>query len=125
MSLQRAQRTVSNTANSGDRPFTVMLLCSSHIIQTVCQAFSRKTDSKALKEYATYCCTLLLNSTHLEEATAVWEDMCVLLTSSEETDVLNAAKASLDLKIMKTSINIHKLQPVCGKSPFTAVFSAV
>lgn len=108
MYLQRAHRIVTNTENSGDRQFTVLHLCASHIIKAVCQAFSRKTDNKALKEYATYCFALLLNSTHLEEATTVFEDMCVLLTSPEETDVVNAAKASLDRKILKTSINIRE-----------------
>lgn len=85
-----------NKANSGDLQFTVLHLCSSHIVKAVCQAFSKKTDNKALKEYATYCFALLLNSTHLEEATAVFEDMSVLFTSEEETDVVNAAKTALD-----------------------------
>ncbi|XP_026104384.1 uncharacterized protein LOC113075953 [Carassius auratus] len=64
--------------------------------------------------------------------------MAVLFTSEEETDVVNAAKTALDLKIMKSTINLYEAQTiaeatetdenvtsVCGRSPFTSLFTAV
>ncbi len=46
----------------------VIHLCSSHIIKAVTQGFSKRSSENALKEYATYCFGLLLNSTTLQEA---------------------------------------------------------
>lgn len=136
--LDRAYRIVTNTTDRcGHKPFTVLHLCSVHIIKAVCQAFSKKTTNKAVKEYATYCFALLLNSTFLEEAIVVFEDMCLLFTSDEETDAVSAAKGALDLKITSTKGNknytdedmpqandISESATTNGNSPFTAIFTA-
>lgn len=78
--LERAHRIVSNNClQSVDLPnFTVLHLCSSHILKAVRQSFAKKTNNKALKEYATYCFALLINSSSLEEAKNVFFDVYIV-----------------------------------------------
>lgn len=68
--INRAHLIVSQKVKSADAVnFTVLHLCSSHIIKAVTQAFSKETvKNYAVKEYATYSFGLLLNSTTLQEA---------------------------------------------------------
>ncbi|KAL0148728.1 hypothetical protein M9458_055906, partial [Cirrhinus mrigala] len=113
--LERTHRIVSNSClQSVDlQNFTVLHLCSSHILKAVCQSFARKTNNKALKEYATYCFALLINSSSLEEATDVFFDMSILFTSADDTDTVKAAKANLDMKIMqhKPNTTVDEITP--------------
>ncbi len=120
--------------------FTVIHLCSSHIIKAVTQGFSKRSSEYALKEYATYCFGLLLNSTTLQEALDIFQDMAMLFMSANNSDAVVSAKNTLDQKILKYKpTNVEETLPpyvedmesssniktICGKSPFTHLFNGV
>jgi len=107
---------------------------------TVTQGFSKKTGEYAVKEYATYCFGLLLNSTTLQEALNHFQDMALLFMSANKSNAVMAAKNTLDQKILKSSPTtmVETLPPyvedmerssnintICGTSPFTRLFNGV
>lgn len=77
-------------------------LCPAHIIKAVTQGFSKETGDYAVKEYATYCFDLLLNSTTLEEEHNLFQDMAMLFMSANNSSADMAAKNTLDQKILKS-----------------------
>ena len=56
--------------------FTVLHLCSAHIVKAVSQGFGKRMQDKGLKEYVTYCFAILLNSTSMDEALRVFQHVC-------------------------------------------------
>lgn len=120
--------------------FTVLHLCSSHIIKAVTQSFSKQTGDNAVKEYATYCFGLLLNSTTLQEALNLFQDMSMLFMSMNNSNEVVSAKNTLDEKILKSkptavdqtlTTNVEDMESssniktICGQSPFTNLFKSV
>ncbi|XDV39447.1 hypothetical protein PO909_008694 [Leuciscus waleckii] len=139
--LNRAHLIVSQKVKSADAfNFTVLHLCSSHIIKAVTQGFAKKTGEYAVKEYATYCFGLLLNSTTLQEALNHFQDMAMLFMSANKSNAVMAAKNTLDQKILKSKPTTmdetlppyvedmersSNIKTICGKSPFTHLFNGV
>lgn len=78
--------------------FTVLHLCSLHIIKAVTQGFSKKTGKYAVKEYATYCFGRLLNRTTLQETLNLFQDMAMFFMSANNSYVVMSAKKTLDPK---------------------------
>lgn len=75
--LCRAFQIVSG--QSKDIPnFTVLHLCSAHILKAVSQAFGRTTSDRGIKEYATYSFAYLLNCTNMPEALEVFYHVCAV-----------------------------------------------
>ena len=126
--------------NSDLHKFSVLHLCSAHIVKAVSQGFGKRTQDKGLKEYATYCFALLLNSTSMGEALPVFQHMCVLFASMEDGDLVKLAKNTKSISHAKHikaenveedsedqfhgEMNI-RAKTVSGQSPFTRDFQAV
>lgn len=113
--------------------FTVLHLCSAHVLKAVTHGFSKQTGDHAVKEYATYCFGLILNSTTLQEALNLFQDMSILFMSANHSDEVEAAKNTLDEKILKskpTTVDDCGLttyvedMTICGRSPFTRLFKS-
>ena len=141
--LERAHEVIAiQKTNSDLHKFSVLHLCSAHIVKAVSQGFGKRTQDKGLKEYATYCFALLLNSTSMGEALPVFQHMCVLFASMEDGDLVKLAKNTLDKSISHAKhikaenveedsedqfhgeMNI-RAKTVSGQSPFTRDFQAV
>ncbi|KAI7789354.1 hypothetical protein IRJ41_005314 [Triplophysa rosa] len=108
--------------------------------KAVTQGFSKQTGDYAVKEYATYCFGLLLNSTNLQQALNIFQDMSMLFMSANNSNEVVAAKRTLDEKILKSKpITVDEplttyvedmesssnIKTICGKSPFTHLFKSV
>ena len=118
--------------------FTVLHLCSAHILKAVLQTLVKQTTEKGIKEYALYTFAYLLNCTSMKMAVEVFYHMCVLFDSEEDTEVVNQSKAYLDVCILENKglkveesdqmmegeniIMDKTANTIIGKSPFTRVF---
>ena len=72
--------------------FTVLHLCSAHIMKAVSQAFGRKTGDRGIQEYATFSFAYLLNYTSMQVAHEVFYHMCVLFDAEEYTHLVKQSK---------------------------------
>ena len=118
--------------------FTVLHLCSAHIIKAASKAFGRKTGDRGIQEYATFTFAYLLNCTSMQVAHEVFYHMCVLFDAEEYTHLVKQSKTYLDkcvLKIQDIKLeesghvmgaeesNTEKsANSAVGKSPFTYAF---
>lgn len=122
--------------------FTVLHLCSAHILKAVCNGFGRRTNDKGLQQYATYCFAALINCTNMAEALDIFLYMCVVFKAKKESPYVTRAKKYLDrlIKSVKhTEVNIEQdiqrealevekktcSKSLMGNSPFNAEFMAV
>lgn len=55
---------------------TVLHLCSAHILKAISVSFTNKVKDKGLKEFATHCVALMINSTSLNSALQIFGDVC-------------------------------------------------
>lgn len=58
--------------------FTVVHICAAHMVKTISNAVSKVTKDKGLHNFAVFCFALLQNSTSLEQAKAIFLQMCFL-----------------------------------------------
>ena len=100
--------------------FTVLHLCSAHILKAVSQAFGRTTSDRGIKEYATYSFAYLLNCTSLPEALEVFYHMCVLFDAEQHTDSINTSERYLNGCILQSQhMDIEETQEgsrICDSS---------
>ena len=118
--------------------FTVLHLCSAHIMKAVSQAFGRKTGDRGIQEYATFSFAYLLNCTSMQVAHEVFYHMCVLFDAEEYTHLVKQSKTYLDKCVLKIqdikleesghvmgeeeSNTDKSANSAVGKSPFTHAF---
>lgn len=99
--LNKAHEIVSG--NKEDHPkFTVLQLCSAHIIKAVAQGFGKLTKDRDIQEYATYSFAYLQNCTTLPQALDVFYHMCVLFGSELCTQTVQESERFLDRCVFKT-----------------------
>lgn len=79
--LNRAHSIVSLEEKEDCEDFTVLHLCSAHILKAVGQGFGKKTINNGLKEIATFCFALFLNITSFFEALDVFRHVCVCFSN--------------------------------------------
>ncbi|XP_078024990.1 uncharacterized protein LOC144463675 [Epinephelus lanceolatus] len=128
------------------RMFTVLHICSAHVIKAVTQSISRKTADKGLKDFATFGFARLQNSTSMTAALKIFRSLCTVLIGKYNNDiVLSNLKVMQDL-IKKCNIpdmeETEKLDgsplaqeeddeerrnahTIVGRSPFTYEFKRV
>ena len=54
---------------------TVLHLCSAHILKALSVSFTNKVKDKGIKEFATHCVALMINSTSLNSALQIFGHM--------------------------------------------------
>ncbi|XP_024123814.2 uncharacterized protein LOC112143836 [Oryzias melastigma] len=120
-----------------NRPaFTVVHLCSAHIIKAVRNAISKLCRDKGITNFITHCFAHLMNTTSITHACAVFYNMCVVLLSPERNELTNLSKdflwdcisqeqvQDLDLsEINSDTFNMERGNTVISKSPFSRLFS--
>ena len=126
--------------------FTVLHLCSAHIIKAVSQAIGRKTTDKGLKEFATFAFARLQNSTSMNAALKIFRSLCTILTGKYNTDTIQSNLKAMQDLINKCNLSnmedAEKLEDsplaeveddeerrnahtIIGRSPFTHQFKKV
>ncbi|XP_027888726.1 uncharacterized protein LOC114154119 isoform X2 [Xiphophorus couchianus] len=120
--------------------FTVLHLCSAHIMKAVTQAFGKKTRDRGLKEYASYCFASLLNCNNLQLAMEVFYNMCVLFDAKHCNPLVQTSQAYLNScisnnKSEKDEDGQHtaeaqhsksdKSNSIIANSPFTKTFQVL
>ncbi len=64
------------------RTFTVLHLCSAHVLKAVTQSIGRKTADKVLKDFATFAFARLQNSTSMSTALKIFRALCYLANTT-------------------------------------------
>ncbi len=125
------------------RTFTVLHLCSAHVLKAVTQSIERKTADKGLKDFATFVFARLQNSTSMSTALKIFRTLCTVLLGKHNTNIV-----MLNVKAMQDFIKQCKIpdieetdklsdcplaqeeddddrtnaQTIVGRSPFTYEF---
>lgn len=82
--------------------FTVLHLCSAHILKAVSQAFGgKKNAEKSIKEYATFCFAHLINCTNIHSSLLAFYHMCMLFKAKEYANVVKESKVYLDRCVLQ------------------------
>ncbi|XP_030590058.1 uncharacterized protein LOC115783395 [Archocentrus centrarchus] len=125
---------------TGMTNFTVLHLCSAHIVKAVTQAFGRKTSDRGIQEYATFCFAYLLNCQSMQLAIEVFYNMCVLFDAKECTHLVKTSQTYLNSCISQSKKNkdgesqyvseaeemiTDKSNSIVGTSPFTHTFQVI
>ena len=126
--------------------FTVLHICSAHVLKAVAQSIGRKTADKGLKDFATFAFARLQNSTSMTTALQIFRLLCTVLTGKHKTNkVLDSLKALKDLikedkapnmedteKLKDTPLaqeeddeDRRNAHTIVGRSPFTSEFKKV
>lgn len=78
--------------------FTVLHICSAHVLKAVTQSISRKTVDKGLKDFATFGFARLQNTTSMTAALKIFRSLCTVLIGKYNNDtVLCNLKVMQDL----------------------------
>ncbi|XP_028988701.1 uncharacterized protein LOC114845072 isoform X2 [Betta splendens] len=136
--LDRAFESIYSSTLQKIPAFTVVHICSAHIMKTVAQAFGKKTADKGIKEYASFTFACLLNCTAMDEALDIFYHMCVVFKAEDDTPLVKSSKTYLNKCILQTQdtkveeSEAHTAETKCsrdsgsnsvvGKSPFTQAF---
>lgn len=121
--------------------FTVLHLCSAHVIKAVSQAISKKTTDKGLRDFATFSFAILQNSTTLSVARNVFKHMCIVLSSRRFTNEVQSSVCLLNAYISQTTtpdqmekeaevkdtdeVLYPKMRGSLGRSPFAVEFKGI
>lgn len=98
------------------RKFTVLHLCSAHMLKAVAQSIRRKTDDKGLKEFATFAFARLQNSTSMTTALQIFRSLCAVLIGKHNTStVQNNLKAMQDLIKESKIPNMEETEKLEGR----------
>ena len=126
--------------------FTVLHICSAHVIKAVTQSIGRKTADKGLKDFATFAFARLQNTTSIQTALKIFRSLCTVVTGKHNTEtVLSNLKDMQDLiktcqipdmegieKVQDGPLaqeeddhDRRNAQTIVGRSPFTYEFKKV
>ncbi|KAF0039273.1 hypothetical protein F2P81_007508 [Scophthalmus maximus] len=126
--------------------FSVLHICSAHVLKAVAQSINRRTADKGLKDFATFAFARLQNTTSLTAALKIFHSLCTVLTGKKNTNIVKS-----NLKIMQDIIKKSKIldmedtekieesplsqeeddeerrnsRTIVGRSPFTSAFQKV
>ncbi|MGL5901276.1 MAG: hypothetical protein ACRCZO_01195, partial [Cetobacterium sp.] len=67
------------------KPFTILHMCSAHVLKAVRQAVHKHTEDKGLVEFTTFCFARLQNTSTMPEATHIFRPLCTILTTPKYT----------------------------------------
>ncbi len=81
---------------------TVLHICSAHILKAVRQAICRQTDDKGLRDFATFAFARLQNASNMTESTIVFHALCALLTTPQNTKLVNESLCVLEIVISRS-----------------------
>ncbi|KAG1959341.1 hypothetical protein F2P79_007101 [Pimephales promelas] len=122
------------------KSYTVLHICSAHILKAVRQAISRETDDKGLRDFATYAFARLQNASSMTESRTVFRAFCALLTTPQNTNLVKESLCVLESVISRS--REHRLEDttqsedweskerrhamtIIGRSPFSACFQQI
>ncbi|KAL0149037.1 hypothetical protein M9458_055652, partial [Cirrhinus mrigala] len=83
------------------KPYTVLHLCSAHILKAVRQAISKQTDDQGLRDFVTFAFARLQNACSLAETRHIFSALCSVLTTPKSSENVKASLQILESVIAK------------------------
>ncbi|KAK9978614.1 hypothetical protein ABG768_020358 [Culter alburnus] len=121
--------------------FTIIHLCSAHVLKAVAQAVCKHVTDKGHREFVIFVFARLQNSQTLDEAVEIFRALCIVLhTRSNTASVKESVKAlqgliqsfilDIDMSENRDQVNTaaaidDQARTVVGRSRFSAVFRKV
>ncbi|CAM4608903.1 unnamed protein product [Leuciscus chuanchicus] len=84
------------------KSYTVLHICSAHILKAVRQAVSRQTEDKGLRDFATYAFARLQDANNMTESRVVFCAFCALLTTPRNTNLVKESLCVLESVILRS-----------------------
>lgn len=84
--------------------YTVLHICSAHVLKAVTQSIGRKTSDKGLKDFATFGFARLQNTTPMTTALNIFRSLCAVLMGKHKTNVVMIHLNTLQDLIKKCNI---------------------
>ncbi|CAM4608791.1 unnamed protein product [Leuciscus chuanchicus] len=125
------------------KSYTVLHICSAHILKAVRQVVSRQTEDKGLRDFATYAFARLQDANTMTESRLVFRAFCALLTTPRNTnlvkeslcvlesvisrskeDTLEETSQSEDWEMSESEERRHAMT-IIGRSAFSAFFQQI
>ncbi len=83
------------------KPYTVLHMCSAHILKAVRQAISKQTDDQGLRDFVTFAFARLQNVCSLAETRHIFSALCSVLTTPKSCENVKASLQILESVIAK------------------------
>ncbi|RXN04518.1 C-C chemokine receptor type 5-like protein [Labeo rohita] len=87
--------------------FTVVHICAAHMVKTFSNAARRQTKDKGLHNFAVFCFALLQNSITLQQAKAIFLQMCFVFLAEKNTPTVEAAVVKLNNYIKQIALDVE------------------